>query len=375
MISVSSSSDGGVGVADDADARVEAGFGAAQEGAAQGDAELAVVVGVGPADGAGVPAAVQAFEGRDQRARRRRGARRRRRGSGGAGRRARSRSSGWASWARIGVARCWMFATLIRVGLVGGGDPDGVGAQGAGDAADDDRLLLAVLVGAQELLAEVVVDGGVGGAAGGAGQGDGLGAVAVAADQQLGRGGDEGGVAAAGAEDVTGLEARAQDAEDGGGVVRRRRVDGDLAGEDDLLERAGADALDGAGDGGLVVLGRGDGVDRGSGRRAPGRAAAAASRRSAGGAGGEPRGELLGDVVRRGERGERRAGRRRRGGRARPPGRSGRRRRSRPSAARGRRPGRTRTRRRATRPAPGRAVGRVGDGARGELAPGARRRA
>ena len=67
-----------------------------------------------------------------------------------------------------------MFATLISVGLVGRGDPDGVRAQRAGDPADDDRLLLAVLVGAQELLAEVVVDGGVGGAAGGAGERDGL---------------------------------------------------------------------------------------------------------------------------------------------------------------------------------------------------------
>ena len=79
-----------------------------------------------------------------------------------------------------------MFATLMRVGLVRGGDPDGVGAQGAGDAADDDRLLLAVLLGAQESFAEVVVDGRVGGAAGGAGERDGLGSVAVAADQQLG---------------------------------------------------------------------------------------------------------------------------------------------------------------------------------------------
>ena len=115
-----------------------------------------------------------------------------------------------------------MFATLISVGLVGRGDPDGVRAQRAGDPADDDRLLLAVLVGAQQLLAEVVVDGGIGGAAGGAGERDGLGAGAVAADQQLRRGGDEGRVAAAGAEDVTGVEARAQDAEDGGGVVGRR---------------------------------------------------------------------------------------------------------------------------------------------------------
>ena len=97
-----------------------------------------------------------------------------------------------------------MFATLMIVGSSGAATQTAWGLQRAGDAADDDRLLLAVLGRAQELLAEVVVDGGVGGAAGGAGQGDGLGSVAVAADQQLWRGGDEGGVAAAGAEDVTG---------------------------------------------------------------------------------------------------------------------------------------------------------------------------
>jgi len=45
-----------------------------------------------------------------------------------------------------------------------------------------------VLVGVQQLLAEVGVDGGIGGAVGGAGQGDGLGAVAFAADQELRRG-------------------------------------------------------------------------------------------------------------------------------------------------------------------------------------------
>ena len=105
--------------------------------------------------------------------------------------------------------------------------------------------------------------------------GDGLGAVAVAADQQFGRGGDEGGVAAAGAEDVTGVKARAEDAEDRGGVVRRGRVDGDLAGEDDLFEGACADAFDGAGDRGLVVLGRRHGVDPEAARRVRGRAAEA----------------------------------------------------------------------------------------------------
>ena len=102
----------------------------------------------------------------------------------------------------------------------------------------------------------------------------------VAAHQQLGRGADERGVAAAGAVDVAGREARAQDAEDRGGVVRRRRVHGDLAGEHDLLERARADPLDRARDGRLVVLGRRDATRSGSAPRAPGRAAAAARSRS-----------------------------------------------------------------------------------------------
>ena len=113
-----------------------------------------------------------------------------------------------------------MLATLISVGSSGAATQTRVRAQRAGDPADDDRLLLAVLVGAQQLLAEVVVDGGVGGAAGRAGQRDGLRAVAVAADQQLRRGGDEGRVAAAGAEDVTGLEA----ARAGRRRPRRRRA-------------------------------------------------------------------------------------------------------------------------------------------------------
>ena len=150
---------------------------------------------------------------------------------------------------------------LDQRGFVGGGDPDRVRAQRAGDPADDDRLLLAVLVGAQELLPEVIVDGRVRAAAGGAGERDGLGAVAVAADQQLGRRGDERGVAAAGAEDVARLEARPQHAEHRSGIVRRRRLNRDLARQHDLLERARADLLHRPGDGGLVVLGRGDGVD------------------------------------------------------------------------------------------------------------------
>ena len=129
-------------------------------------------------------------------------------------------------------------------------------------------------------------------------------------------------------------------------------VDRDLAGEDDLLEGSRADAFDGPGDGGLVVLGGGDGVDPEAARRVRGRAAAAG--RGAGRRLGRRGGRRAPPGRRRVRRARRRsAGRRRRGGRGRPPGRSGRRRRTRTSAARGRRWGRRRTRRGRARPAPG----------------------
>ena len=173
MISVSLSSRGRIRVLHDADAGVQPRLGAAQERAAQRDAELAVVVGVRPADGAGVPAAVEALERGDQR----RGGRVRLAADGGRrvqepgelDRAQRVRELGADRRAQVLDVR-----DLDQRGLVGRGDPDRVRAQRAGDPADDDRLLLAVLVGAQELLAEVVVDGGVGGAAGGAGERDGL---------------------------------------------------------------------------------------------------------------------------------------------------------------------------------------------------------
>ena len=66
LISVSASSRAGIGVAHDAVAGVAASDVAAQQRAAQGDAELAVAGGVGPADGPGVPAAVQALQRGDQ---------------------------------------------------------------------------------------------------------------------------------------------------------------------------------------------------------------------------------------------------------------------------------------------------------------------
>ena len=95
------------------------------------------------------------------------------------------------------------------------------------------------------------VDGRVGGAAGRPRQRHGRGAQPLAPDEQLRRRADERGVAAAGAVDEARLEAGPQHAEHGRRVVRRRRVHGHLAREHDLLERAGADPLDRARDGGL----------------------------------------------------------------------------------------------------------------------------
>ena len=97
-------------------------------------------------------------------------------------------------------------------------DPDRMRAQRALDAPRDDRVLLAVALVAQQLLAEVIVDGGVGAAAGGAGERERADAVALAAHQQLGAGGDQRRVAAPDAEHEAGGELLAQHAE------HRRRV-------------------------------------------------------------------------------------------------------------------------------------------------------
>ena len=65
-----------------------------------------------------------------------------------------------------------MFAIRTTCGSSGTRDPDRVRAQRALDPPRDDRVLLAVLVGAHQALAEVVVDGGVGAAADRAGERD-----------------------------------------------------------------------------------------------------------------------------------------------------------------------------------------------------------
>ena len=78
-----------------------------------------------------------------------------------------------------------MLATLITTGSGAALDPDRDRGEPALDPPGDDRVLVAVLGAVQELLAEVVVDGGVGAAAGRAGEGDGRGDGAAAADEQL----------------------------------------------------------------------------------------------------------------------------------------------------------------------------------------------
>ena len=66
-----------------------------------------------------------------------------------------------ASWARIGVARCWRLPTLTTNGWPSAVDPDGVRAQRPLDPPHDDPVLVADLGAAQHRLAEVVVDCGV----------------------------------------------------------------------------------------------------------------------------------------------------------------------------------------------------------------------
>ena len=113
-------------------------------------------------------------------------------------------------------------------------------------------------VGLQQLLAEVVVDRGVGRAARRAGQRDGRGALALAAHEQLRPGGDERGVAACPRRRRSRSRSRRAARRTPPRRRARRRVHGDLAGQADLLELARPDALDGARDRRLVVLGRRD---------------------------------------------------------------------------------------------------------------------
>ena len=220
--------------------------------AAQRDAELAVLGRVHPADGARVPAAVHALELGD---RLDRAVARLAPDRGGRVQQARQLDRR-ARLGELGVDRrreMLDVRDLDDARLVGGLDPDGVRAQRALDPPRDDPVLGAVLVGAQELLAEVIVDAGVGAAPRRARERDRRGDGAAAADEQLGAGADERRLRRADAEAEAGREELAQ------GAVERRRdrappaLDLDLAREDHLLELAGSDPLHGALDRPLVV--------------------------------------------------------------------------------------------------------------------------
>ena len=106
-----------------------------------------------------------------------------------------------------------MLAIRTSVGLRRGGDPDRVRAQRPLDPPRDDRVLLAVARVAQQLLAEVVVDGRVGAAPRRAGERERAHALALAAHEQLGAGGDQRRLAAPDAEDEARRELLAQHAE------------------------------------------------------------------------------------------------------------------------------------------------------------------
>ena len=152
---------------------------------------------------------------------------------------------------------------LDHLRLGGRLDPDRVRAQGADDALGDDPLLTAVLVAAQQLLAEVVVDRRVGAAPDRAGQGHARDARPRAAHEQLRAGAEEGRLGRAAAEAEAGGELLAHGAEEGGRVVGRGRADDHLAGEDDLAHLPRPDPLGRGGDHRFEVAGRADAADRG----------------------------------------------------------------------------------------------------------------
>ena len=176
---------GGLGVGDDADSRVAVGESIAQQRAAQGDAELAVAGTVGPADRrrrtslGPVPRAPVSAPARAHAAPRRApasdaGARPARspRAGGPAGPGSGSRDAGCSRPARASARRGAVTQTAW--------------SQGAFDAPRHDRLLCPVLDGAQQLLAEVVVDGRVGAAPRRAGERDRADALSLAPHEQLG---------------------------------------------------------------------------------------------------------------------------------------------------------------------------------------------
>jgi hypothetical protein len=116
-----------------------------------------------------------------------------------------------------------------------------VRAEPVDDPLGDDPVLAAVLVGAEQALAKMVVDGGVGTAPGRAGEGHGGDARAGAAHQELRARANEGRLRRPGAEAEAGRELLAHRAEDRCRVVGGGGADDHLAGEHHLLHLARGD--------------------------------------------------------------------------------------------------------------------------------------
>ena len=159
-----------------------------------------------------------------------------------------------------------MFATLTISGSGAASTQTACGRSARTIRSDDDRVLAAVLVAAQQLLAEVVVDRGVGAAPGRAGEGDGRDAGARAAHQQLGAGADEGRLRASRSRSRSRPgTARASRRRRRRGRGRPRRSHEHLAGEHDLLEsRRRAIRSVGGRDRGLELAGRAGAADLGA---------------------------------------------------------------------------------------------------------------
>src|SRR5689334_10781967 len=126
-------------------------------------------------------------------------------------------------------------------------------AQGADDPLGDDPLLTTVLVAAQQLLAEVVVDRGVGAAPSRTGKGDRRSAGTGAAYEELRAGADESGLRRPAAEAEAGRELLAHPPEQSRGVVGAAGADDHLAGEHHLAHFAGGDPRCGALDRGFEL--------------------------------------------------------------------------------------------------------------------------
>ena len=148
--------------------------------------------------------------------------------------------------------------------LPGGSHPQGMGLEGPRDPADDDCVLLPVLVALEQLLAQVGVDRRVRAAASRAGEADGAGPLTLSTHQQLWAGRHEGGVSSSHRKHVTARERRPEEAEHRGRVVVDRRVNVDFAGQDDLGQLTAPNPLDGSGHG-LLVMRRRDRADHGVG--------------------------------------------------------------------------------------------------------------